>query len=63
MAIAAFHGHDFGQVMTPRLASVITPRTAIGEYAAAELLKRIRQEPIDRPVIDLGYQIDIGGTL
>ncbi len=63
MAIAGFHGHDFGQVMTPRLASIITPRDAIGECAAAELLKRIREEPIDQPVIDLGYQIDTGGTL
>lgn len=63
IAIAGLHGHDFGQVMTPRLASVIAPRNDIGECAAVEVLKRIRQEPIDRPVIDLGYQIDVGGTL
>jgi LacI family transcriptional regulator, gluconate utilization system Gnt-I transcriptional repressor len=25
-AIAGFHGHDIGRVMTPRLASVATPR-------------------------------------
>lgn len=51
------------RMTTSRLASVIAPRNAIDECAAVELLKRIRQEPIDRPVIDLGYQIDTGGTL
>ncbi|BBI75597.2 hypothetical protein HAALTHF_48570n [Vreelandella aquamarina] len=34
IAIAGFHGHDVGQAMTPRLASVVTPRKAIGEAAA-----------------------------
>ncbi|MGJ7461491.1 gluconate operon transcriptional repressor GntR [Halomonas sp. MA07-2] len=63
VAIAGFHGHDVGQVMTPRLASVITPREAIGQRAAAELLARIRGEAIGERVIDLGYRIEAGGTL
>ena len=60
---AGFHGHDVGQVMTPRLASVITPRQAIGEAAARELLARIRGEPITQKVVDLGYRIEVGMTL
>lgn len=63
MAIAGFHGHDVGQVMAPRLASVVTPREAIGERAARELLARIQGGPPGEAVIDLGYRIETGGTL
>nr|WP_276316475.1 gluconate operon transcriptional repressor GntR [Halomonas flagellata] len=63
LAIAGFHGHDVGQVMSQRLASVVTPREAIGERAARELLARIRGEAPGDPVIDLGYRIEIGATL
>ena len=63
MAIAGFHGHDIGQAMTPRLASVITPRQAIGEAAAKALLARIQGEAPTANVIDMGYAIEIGGTL
>lgn len=63
MAIAGFHGHDVGQAMTPRLASVITPRQAIGEAAAEALLASISGQPDERKVIDLGYAIETGNTL
>ncbi|MGM0783975.1 MAG: gluconate operon transcriptional repressor GntR [Pseudomonadota bacterium] len=63
MAIAGFHGHDVGQVMTPRLASVITPRQAIGERAARSLLAGIGGRPDAERVIDLGYRIEPGMTL
>jgi len=33
MAIAGFHGHDIGQVMEPRLASVLTPRERMAALA------------------------------
>ncbi|WP_163576478.1 gluconate operon transcriptional repressor GntR [Halomonas faecis] len=63
MAIAGFHGHDVGQVMTPRLASVITPRQAIGERAARALLAGIGGRPDAERIIDLGYRIEPGMTL
>lgn len=63
MAIAGFHGHDVGQAMTPRLASVITPRQAIGEEAAKALLSRIHGEALEQRVLDLGYRIEAGKTL
>ncbi|GHC34245.1 LacI family transcriptional regulator, gluconate utilization system Gnt-I transcriptional repressor [Aidingimonas halophila] len=63
MAIAGFHGHDVGQVMAPRLASVVTPREAIGSRAAEELLSRIRGQPVKEATIDLAYCIEVGGTL
>lgn len=63
MAIAGFHGHDVGQVMSPCLASVITPREAVGERAAYELMSRIQGRPVEEPIIDLGYRIEAGGTI
>ncbi|MAA66933.1 MAG: transcriptional regulator [Alteromonadaceae bacterium] len=63
MAIAGFHGHDVGQVMTPRLASVITPREQLGERAARELVQRMKGEPATQQIIDLGYRIETGETL
>jgi LacI family gluconate utilization system Gnt-I transcriptional repressor len=63
IAIAGFHGHDVGQVMSPRLASVVTPREAIGRRAAMELLARIGGQAGGDPVIDLGYHIEPGETL
>ncbi|WP_104403348.1 gluconate operon transcriptional repressor GntR [Vibrio penaeicida] len=63
MGIAGFHGHDISQVMTPRLATVITPREEIGVTAATELLKRLNGEPITDEVIDLKYSVDMGESL
>lgn len=63
IAIAGFHGHDVGQVMSPRLASVITPREEMGSRAASELLARIGGGGMAEPVVDLGYRIEVGGTL
>ena len=53
LAIAGFHGHDVGQVVTPKLASILTPRIEIGQKSAEMLLKRINGEQIDQNVIDL----------
>lgn len=63
MAIVGFHGHDVGQAMSPRLASVVTPREALGKRAAEELLARLAGKPVTETIIDLGYQIEAGGTL
>jgi len=63
MAIAGFHGHDVGQVMAPRLASVVTPREAVGERAARELLLRLQGLAVRETAIDLGYRIEVGGTI
>ncbi|MFM2481879.1 gluconate operon transcriptional repressor GntR [Celerinatantimonas sp. YJH-8] len=63
MAIAGFHGLDIGQVLSPKLASVITPREAIGRAAAQQLLGYLEQDEAIQPVIDLSYQLDIGGSI
>ncbi|MFL1456516.1 substrate-binding domain-containing protein [Marinobacter sp. GN3S48] len=63
IAIAGFHGHDVGRVMEPPLASVITPREAVGQRAAEELIARLGGAAISDRRIDLGYRIERGGTL
>jgi LacI family transcriptional regulator, gluconate utilization system Gnt-I transcriptional repressor len=53
IAIVGFHGHQIGQYMNPKLASIQTPRIEMGKIATELLLKRINGEKIDRKVIDL----------
>ncbi len=63
IAIAGFHGHDVGQAMFPRLASVITPRKAIGRVAATELIARLNGVPQTDSAIDLGFEISFGDSI
>lgn len=64
IGIAGFHGHDIGQAMVPRLASVITPRQAIGEQAARRLLDRLQGRPATaETVLDLGFRLEPGESL
>lgn len=63
IAIAGFHGHDVGQSLTPKLASVVTPRLNIGKVAAQELLDRLKDIPQQSQIINLGYEIYLGETL
>lgn len=63
MAIAGFHALDIGQAMIPRLASVRTDRYGIGRRATTEMLARLNGGVPFDPVIDLGFQIDLGETV
>lgn len=63
MAIAGFHGHEVGQSMVPRLATVVTPREKMGKVAAEQLIARLNGEPIENRVIDLGFEIVIGESI
>jgi len=63
MAIAGFHGHDIGQVMEPRLASVLTPRERMGRIGAERLLARIRGEIVTPKMLDLGFTLSPGGSI
>ncbi|MFC0138906.1 gluconate operon transcriptional repressor GntR [Erwinia mallotivora] len=63
MAIAGFHGHDITQVVTPQLATVLTPRERMGREAAALLLARIRGEQSGSQQIDVGFSISEGGSI
>ncbi|MBV4413129.1 gluconate operon transcriptional repressor GntR [Enterobacteriaceae bacterium YMB-R22] len=63
MAIAGFHGHDIGQAMEPRLASVLTPRERMGRLSAERLLARIRGETVTPQRLDLGFTLSPGGSI
>ena len=63
IAIAGFHGHDIGQVMVPRLASVITPRQRMGSIGAERLLARIRGEDVSPKRLDLGFSLADGESI
>lgn len=39
LAVAGFHGLEIGQVTTPKLASVLTPRFEMGKVATEILIK------------------------
>ena len=63
IAISGFHGHDVGQVMTPRLASIFTPRDEMGQQAADLLLKRMKGKIARGQVIDVGFRIITGESI
>lgn len=63
MAIAGFHGHDISQVVSPQLATVLTPRMEIGQQAAKMVFSRLKGEPVLRTIVDLGYRIVEGESI
>ncbi|WED21855.1 substrate-binding domain-containing protein [Vibrio sp. JC009] len=65
MAIAGFHGNDITSVMSPKLATVITPRKEIGRIAAEQLMNRITnpKEAIQNQIIELKTEIYRGESL
>lgn len=62
VAIAGFHGLEIGQVTTPKLASVLTPRYEMGKVAVEILIKKINKLPTIENV-DLHYRLSMGETL
>ncbi|MFH0267310.1 substrate-binding domain-containing protein [Vibrio rumoiensis] len=63
LAVAGFHGHDVGQAMQPQLASVKTPRLAIGEFAAQQLIDRLNGIESQQSCFDLGFEVVKGQTI
>ncbi len=57
VAIAGFDDTALGQALTPALTSVHVPRREIGRVAAGLLLKKLRGEPIETGVVDVGFSI------
>ena len=63
IGIAGFHGHNFSQVIVPKLATVATPREEIGQLAAMQLLARFNGEDVAQAVFDLPFQVLDGETI
>ncbi|EKT52975.1 gluconate operon transcriptional repressor GntR [Providencia burhodogranariea] len=63
LSISGFHGHDVGQVMTPKLASILTPRDQMGRKAAEILLARINGQKLTNHMFDVGFEVLIGESI
>ncbi|EKT53120.1 gluconate operon transcriptional repressor GntR [Providencia sneebia] len=63
LAIAGFHGHDVGQVMTPKLASVLTPRELMGRKAAEVLLAKMTGNKLSQTSFDVGFDLLLGESI
>ena len=57
VAIAGFDDTPLGQALTPALTSVHVPQREIGRVAATLALQKLRGEPIEQKVVDVGYSI------
>ncbi|MNR60048.1 HTH-type transcriptional regulator GntR [compost metagenome] len=49
--------------MTPKLASIITPRQEIGREAATMMLARLNGQPLTETCRDLGFSLYQGESL
>ncbi|MEH0874761.1 gluconate operon transcriptional repressor GntR [Pectobacterium cacticida] len=63
IGVAGFHGHDIGQAMVPKLASVLTPREHMGRVGTEHLLARLRGESVEPNIIDVGFTVLDGESL
>lgn len=65
ISIVGFHGHNLSSVISPRLATVLTPREEVGRVAAETLMHRINfpNEAIKKKIIQLETQLVAGDTL
>lgn len=63
ISIAGFNHLNIGLALQPQLASVITPRHAIGRSAAQRLMARISGDTFPNPIQDLGFELFIGSSI
>ncbi|WP_345316878.1 substrate-binding domain-containing protein [Ferrimonas gelatinilytica] len=63
IGVAGFHGLDFGQAMSPQIASVVTPRFEIGARAAQLTLEALEDEAMPPQRQILPVELALGGTL
>jgi LacI family gluconate utilization system Gnt-I transcriptional repressor len=62
LAIVGYDDQRIAPTMTPALTAARVPRLEIGRRAGEMLLSRIAGEPLERNVVDLGYEISEGAT-
>ncbi len=63
IAIAGSNALDIGHAMTPKLASIVTPRETIGLEAAIMLLARLGGQPLATRCKDIGFSLYEGESL
>jgi LacI family gluconate utilization system Gnt-I transcriptional repressor len=63
VAVAGFNDLTGSDQMLPPLATVRTPRSAIGARAAVMLMKLMRGEVVAEPSLDLGFELVLRGSV
>jgi LacI family gluconate utilization system Gnt-I transcriptional repressor len=61
--VAGFNDLTGSDQMLPPLATVRTPRSAIGARAAVMLMKLMRGEAVAEPSSDLGFELVLRGSV
>lgn len=59
VAVLGFNDLPASSFMVPRLSSISTPREAIGRRAAEHLLTIMAGNKIAKPVVDMGFELQI----
>lgn len=62
IAIAGFNGLPIGQHVTPRLTTIRSPRQAMGELAATEVIRRLEGQRVARRQHDVGFELLVGDS-
>jgi LacI family transcriptional regulator, gluconate utilization system Gnt-I transcriptional repressor len=57
LAVVGFGDADFAAYLEPSLSTVRVDGAAIGRRAAEQILARCRGQPVERPIIDVGFTI------
>ncbi|WP_179885743.1 LacI family DNA-binding transcriptional regulator [Vibrio sp. ES.051] len=63
LAVIGYNALDIGQTISPKLTSVDTPRFQIGQKSAELLIARLKGEPLEDKVVDMGYRITAGESV
>ncbi len=57
VAVLGFNDLPVSAFMVPRLSSIRTPREAIGQRAAEQLLNLMAGNAVPQPVVDMGFEL------
>ncbi|MCS2608310.1 LacI family DNA-binding transcriptional regulator [Halomonas dongshanensis] len=60
IAIAGFNGLAFGQHITPRLTTIVSPRETMGRLAGQALIRRLAGQHVHRKRHDVGFTLQPG---
>lgn len=59
IAIAGFNGLSLGELVTPQLTTIVSPRYRMGKMAATVLLRRISGLPVTPRMVDVGFSLAV----
>ncbi|MGL6316812.1 substrate-binding domain-containing protein [Vibrio sp. WXL103] len=63
LSVVGYNALDIGNIVSPKLTSVDTPRFEIGVKSAELLVARLKGEPIDNHSVDMGYRVNSGESI